>query len=78
MIDDEGMGLGDVVAKAAALVGVTEERLSALLGRPCGCSERREKWNQLGGWAARIVRGKVEGAVGFFEEIVGDWTNREV
>lgn len=76
-VADEGTGLGDVVARAAALVGVTEERLTALLGVPCGCADRREKWNQLGRWASRIVAGKIGGAVGYFEEIVSDWTKQK-
>ncbi len=73
-MDEEEVGLGDAVAKAIGLVGITEERVSSLLGKPCGCSGRREKLNQLGRWAARVVRGKVEGAIGYFEEIVKDWT----
>lgn len=73
MISDEGTGLGDIIAKAAAIVGVTEERLSAFLGKPCGCGPRREKFNQLGSWAYRVAKGKVDGALEFLDRIIGSW-----
>ena len=52
------MGLGDIVEKALSKIGVTEERVQTWLGRPCGCRRRKEKLNQLGQWAARILTGK--------------------
>jgi hypothetical protein len=42
------IGLGDRVSQALSLVGITEQRVSKLLGRPCGCSKRREALNRLG------------------------------
>lgn len=44
----KAMGLGDLVAAGLAAIGITEERVSAAIGRPCGCGERREKLNELG------------------------------
>lgn len=41
-------GLGDRVSRALSLVGITEARVSKLLGRPCGCGKRREALNRLG------------------------------
>lgn len=41
-------GLGDHVAGALAAVGITEERVSRAIGRPCGCGRRRERLNQFG------------------------------
>jgi hypothetical protein len=41
-------GLGDRVSQALSLVGITEQRVSKLLGRPCGCGKRREALNRLG------------------------------
>jgi hypothetical protein len=41
-------GLGDRVSQALSLVGITEARVSKLLGRPCGCGKRREALNRLG------------------------------
>ncbi len=41
-------GLGDIVAAGLILIGITKERVSAAIGRPCGCSERAEKLNELG------------------------------
>lgn len=40
-------GLGDTVAKAAAAVGVTPERVEAMTGKPCGCPESKAFWNRL-------------------------------
>jgi hypothetical protein len=42
------LGLGDRVSQVLSLVGITEQRVSRLLGRPCGCSKRREALNRLG------------------------------
>ena len=41
-------GLGDMVAAGLASVGVTKERVSAIIGKPCGCPERQEWLNQAG------------------------------
>ncbi len=54
------MGLGDMIGRALAAVGVTPEWVEKLLGRPCGCQERREKLNAISSWARRILAGKVE------------------
>ena len=62
---------GDAVKKALEAVGVTEERVSAWLGRPCGCRERREKLNALGLWARRVLAGRAERAREFLEGIMG-------
>lgn len=41
-------GLGDMVKAGLSAIGITEERVSAVIGRPCGCSGRAEKLNELG------------------------------
>jgi hypothetical protein len=41
-------GLGDMVSAGLAAVGITPERVSKALGRPCGCKERAAKLNELG------------------------------
>jgi hypothetical protein len=41
-------GLGDIVKAGLSAIGITEERVSAAIGRPCGCSQRAEKLNELG------------------------------
>lgn len=41
-------GLGDIVSAGLAAVGITPERVSKVLGRPCGCKERAAKLNELG------------------------------
>ena len=41
-------GLGDMVAAGLAAIGITKERVSAALGRPCSCPQRQEALNDLG------------------------------
>lgn len=64
--------LGDAVAAALGAVGVTEERVSAWLGAPCACAERKEKLNEFsrrlagyvsGSHAAEDVAGLLGGAL---------------
>lgn len=62
--------LGDVVHEALSFVGITPERVSAWLGRPCKCLERHEKFNNLSRWAKRVVKGKTEDAKKFLEELI--------
>jgi hypothetical protein len=42
--------LGDHIHAALSAIGITEERVSAWLGRPCGCGKRRKKLNRLDAW----------------------------
>lgn len=44
----ERPGLGDMVAAGLAAVGITKERASAVLGKPCNCGARQEALNALG------------------------------
>lgn len=64
-------GLGDVVAEALTLVGITEARVYKWIG-DCECQERRAKLNQLGNWAARVVSGRVESALEYINAILHD------
>jgi hypothetical protein len=41
-------GLGDIVKSALSAIGVTEGRVSKLLGKPCGCGKRAEAMNEWG------------------------------
>jgi hypothetical protein len=41
-------GLGDMVKSSLAAVGITDERVSRAIGRPCGCRRRAEKLNEIG------------------------------
>jgi hypothetical protein len=52
--------LGDMLESVLTRVGVTKERVTRWLGRPCKCRERQEKLNQLGRWMASLVSGKLE------------------
>lgn len=42
------LGLGDMVKAGLSAIGITEERVSKVIGRPCGCSKRAEALNALG------------------------------
>jgi hypothetical protein len=46
--DAKAPGLGDHVASALSAVGITKERVSKALGRPCGCKQRQQKMNDWG------------------------------
>lgn len=41
-------GLGDMVKAGLSAVGITEERVSKAIGRPCGCGKRVQALNELG------------------------------
>lgn len=41
-------GLGDHVANALDAIGITKDRVEALVGRPCGCPERQAALNAIG------------------------------
>lgn len=41
-------GLGDMVTAGLSAVGITKERVSSVLGRPCGCGKRAAALNRLG------------------------------
>lgn len=51
---------GDIVSSALAAVGITEERVTAWVGAPCGCKERKEKLNRLGFWAQAMLGGTID------------------
>lgn len=70
MSDEEGNGLGDRIAQALAIAGITKDRVSGWLGAPCACEDRQAKLNAIGNWAARVLSGKVERAKEFFDRIV--------
>jgi hypothetical protein len=44
----ERPGLGDMVAAGLAAVGITKERVSAAIGRDCGCAKRQAALNEFG------------------------------
>ena len=48
--------LGDTVASVLSAVGITKQRVSRLLGRPCKCKQRQRRLNELGQRAAEAVR----------------------
>jgi hypothetical protein len=45
---DGATGLGDMVAAGLSAVGITKERVSKMLGKPCGCAKRQKMLNELG------------------------------
>ena len=63
-------GLGDAVHDALEFAGVTSDRVERWLGAPCACEERRQKLNQLGWWAARVVKGRTDKAREYLEQLL--------
>ena len=47
--------LGDHVKNALEKVGISEEKVTKWLGRPCGCAKRRQKLNNLHLWIRQIL-----------------------
>ena len=41
-------GLGDMVAAGLSAIGITKERVEAVVGGDCGCSARQQTLNELG------------------------------
>jgi hypothetical protein len=41
-------GLGDMVASGLSAIGITKERVSAAIGKPCSCAKRQAALNELG------------------------------
>jgi hypothetical protein len=62
---------GDRIAAALEAVGLTPERLETFLGAPCGCEERKARFNELDLWARRVLAGKVAKAREYFHAITG-------
>ncbi len=46
--DCAGPGLGDMVAAGLSAIGITKERVSAVVGGPCGCDGRQAAMNAAG------------------------------
>ncbi len=69
--------LGDLAHKALTSVGVTPERVTAWLGRPCRCRERQAKLNALHAWAIRVMQGKTDRAREHLDGIMGEEKSKE-
>ena len=69
--------LGDRVAEALASIGITDERFSNLIGRPCKCKERKVWLNQLDLWARRTLRGNTKDAKKYLDQILKDKEEQE-
>jgi hypothetical protein len=39
--------IGDTIKNVLSAVGITEKRISSLIGRPCGCGRRAKKLNAI-------------------------------
>jgi hypothetical protein len=59
-----------MVESALTLAGITKERVSHWLGKPCNCKERQAKLNQLGIWTKRVLAGKLEKAQEFLDQLI--------
>ena len=41
-------GLGDMAASVLSAIGITKERVEAVVGGPCGCDQRAAALNDIG------------------------------
>lgn len=64
--------LGDAIESALSAVGITKERVSEWLGKPCGCAEKQKKLNQIHQWAKDTKSAAVEAARGWLAKIIGE------
>ncbi|MFA5398631.1 MAG: hypothetical protein WC346_21635 [Methanogenium sp.] len=62
--------LGDNISFALSTVGITEDRVTNWLGRPCGCGRRREKLNQLDIWARDTLLKTTKNAKSILERLI--------
>lgn len=46
----QSRGLGDWIAFALGMYGITPKRIERITGRPCGCKERQEAANRWWWW----------------------------
>lgn len=67
--DTGPLELGDAIESALTKLGITKERVSHWLGRPCHCDERQEKLNALSIWAKRVLKGKTQQAKEYLETL---------
>lgn len=70
--ETEEKGLGDHIESALTAMGITSERVEEWTGKPCNCTERREKLNLLGAWAIKVLLGKTEDAKQHLDEMMED------
>lgn len=64
------MQLGDLIESALTKVGITKERVERWLGRPCNCTQRKQKLNALSVWASRVFSGRTEEAEKYLDVIM--------
>lgn len=64
--------LGDAVANTLKAFGITPDKVTQWIGRPCGCERRREKLNQLDRWARQFLGGKKDEAKKYLGEIIDE------
>ncbi len=62
--------IGDIMEQALERIGISQERVSRWIGKPCGCAERKQRLNQLHQWAIRVTKGRIEKAKEFLEQIL--------
>ena len=46
--DCAGRRLGDIFAAVLSAIGITKERVEAVVGGPCGCDQRAAALNDIG------------------------------
>lgn len=57
-------GLGDMVKAGLSSIGITEERVSRAIGKPCGCGKRAAAMNAFGAKYLGLPPGSQDGQKG--------------
>ena len=64
------MELGDHVEQMLEKFGISQERVTRWLGRPCNCEERKQKLNQLSITVKRFQRNQLSNLKSYFEKFL--------
>ncbi len=64
------LGLGDLIESTLSAVGITPERVTKLIGKDCGCKQRKEWLNRVTLWAKQTKKiENKEDAIKYFEDM---------
>lgn len=63
------LGLGDAIESVLSAVGITPDRVSRLIGKDCGCKQRKEWLNRVTLWARQSKSLPADEAAKHFEDM---------
>lgn len=69
--------IGDLVQMVCSFLGITPERIEAIIHRPCGCRERQRMLNEFQDIATSLMSRKVLSVKTRVEEWVAKWSREQ-